>query len=720
MNVEKEVSGTMKRLSRKFGFSISTLLPVLLMSAHSTIAVADEAEAAVKPAAEPAIYKCRQCVKYTGWRGTIDFGAAYINNDSYRFGDYRGLEKEGLYAAVDGDAHYRNLQGSYFDLYARDLGYESREIDIRGGNQGFYELRFGWQEIPRWLGYGTQTPFLGVGSDVLTLPDDWVKANTTSGMTALQGSLVGEPLKTKRKILDAGGTLSFLPNWSFRVDYQRQKKEGIRTLGAGMYYSNASILPTPVDFTTDLFDAAISWATNRAQVELGFMSSNFDNGNSSLTWQNPFRSQPESSSFRAALEPGNKFHQFSLSGAFAITPKIRISGRAATGSMKQNDPFLPYTTNPKYSDLQLPRESLDGKVDTNTYNAAGKLFARVNNKFSFTARGKWDKRDNKTPVELYTPVVTDLLPVGSRYNLPYSYKRQQYSADVRYRLGHSMRLSGGFRQYNMDRTLQQVERTKEGTWWAQVKASPTFNTELRVKGEWGDRDISDYLELDNGVPVDHPLMRKFNMADRDRKRVLAEFDYMPFDKFSINLAYIHAKSQYKQSVLGLQESIDESYSVNLNYAISSTINAYAFYSLDYIDADIINTTGGNSLPWHAVTSDRIETAGIGLSATISEKSSLGVDYVYAGSTGKISVKTIADEDPFDPLKTSLKNFKLHFDYELSDNWGYKLYAEREQYKSRDWAIDGFGVDGINSVLSMGEQSPEYSVWYYRFQISYRF
>ena len=719
MNVEKEVSGTMKRLSRKFGFSISTLLPVLLMSTYGSMAIADEAETA-EAAAEPEIYKCRQCVKYTGWRGTIDFGAAYINNDSYRFGDYRGLEKEGLYAAIDGDVHYRTLQGSYFDLYARNLGYESREIDIRGGNQGFYELRFGWQEIPRWLGYGTQTPFLGVGSDVLTLPDGWVKANTTSGMTALQASLVGEPLKTKRKILDAGGTLSFLPNWSFRVDYQRQKKEGIRTLGAGMYYSNASILPTPVDFTTDLFDAAVSWANKRAQVKFSFLSSNFDNGYSSLTWQNPFRSLPESSSFRAALEPGNKFHQFSLSGAFAITPKIRISGQAAMGRMKQNDPFLPYTTNPKYSDLQLPRESLDGKVDTNTYNAAGKLFARVNNKFSFTARGKWDKRDNKTPVDLYTPVVTDLLPIGPRYNLPYSYKRQQYSADVRYRLNHTLGLSGGFRQYNMDRTLQQVERTKEGTWWAQVKASPTFNTELRVKGEWGDRDISDYLVLDNGVPIDHPLMRKFNMADRDRKRVLAELDIMASDKFGINLAYIHAKSQYKQSVLGLQESIDESYSVNLNYAFSQTINAYAFYSLDYIDADMLNTSGGNALPWQALTSDRIETAGIGLSAVLSEKASLGVDYVYAGSKGDISVQTAADEPPFDPLKTKLKSFKIHFDYNFSEHWGYKLYAENEQYDSQDWAIDGLGVDGLNSVLSMGEQSPVYDVWYYRFQISYRF
>jgi len=702
----------MKRLSRKFGFSISALLPVFLLTAHNPVIAEEEAE--------PSIYGCKQCVKYTGWRGTIDFGAAYINNDSYRFGDYRGLEKEGLYAAVDGDVHFRNLQGNYFDMYVHNLGYQSREIDMRGGNQGFYEVRFGWQEIPRWIGYGTQTPFLGVGSDVLTLPDDWVKANTTSGMTALQSNLVGEPLKTKRKIFDAGGTLNFMSNWSFRIDYQRQKKEGLRTLGAGMYFSNASILPTPIDFTTDLFDTAITWMNKRAQVELGFISSKFDNGNSSLTWQNPFSSSPQHTAFRAALEPGNKFHQFNLSGAVAITPRIRLSGQAAMGRMKQNDPFLPYTINPIYSDLPLPRESLDGKVDTNTYNVAGKFYARISNKFNFTVRGKWDKRDNKTPVDLYTPVVTDLLLVGPRFNRPYSYKRQQYSADLRYRFDRKLSMSGGFRQHNLDRTLQEVKRTKESTVWGQFKITPTFNTEIRIKGELADRDISDYMQLDDGSAINNPLLRKFNMADRDRNRLLLEFDFMPIDSFSINLGYIHAESDYKKSLLGLQKSVDESYSVNLNYAISPTINAYAFYNLDYIDADITNTSGGNSLPWVANTQDRIETAGIGLSAAISEKSSLGVDYVYAGSTGKISVKTSADEDPFDPLKTSLKNFKLYFDYNFSDHWGYKLYAEREQYDSRDWAIDGFGVDGINSVLSMGEQSPEYSVWYYRFQISYRF
>ena len=712
MNVEQEVKGTMNRFTRKFGFSISTLLPVLLLSAHTPAIEAQDAD--------PSIYSCKQCVKYTGWRGVLDFGLGWVSDDSLRFGDYRGLDEKGFYAALDGDVHFRNLQGRYFDLYATNLGYDSRELDMRGGNTGQYELRFGWQEIPRYLGYGTQTPFLGVGSDVLTLPADWVKANTTSGMSALESSLAAAQLKTERKILDAGATLNFFSNWSYRIDYQRQEKKGTRTLGAGLYYSNASILPAPIHFTTDIFDMALTWANESAQVELGFITSKFDNGNSSLTWQNPFSSLPELYNFRAALEPGNKFHQFSLSGALAITSMVRLSGEAAFGRLKQNDPFLPYTINPLYSDLPLPRESLNGKLDASTYNIAGKLFAKLSRKLSFTARGKWDERDNKTPVDMYTAVVTDLLPTAARYNRPYSYERQKYSADIRYRAHRMIRLSAGGRQENLDRTLQSVERTKETTWWGELKLNPTVYVQTRLRMESSNRDISDYLQIDDGGPVNSPLMRKFNMADRDRDRYLVEFDYMPTAALGINLNYFYAKSKYDESPIGLQKSTDQSFTVNVNYAVGKNMNVYAFITRDDINADILNTIGGSAPPWSGDTRDDITTVGFGLSSVINEKSSIGFDFVSAESKGKISVQTTADEPPFAPLKTDLMNARLHYDREINEHWGYKLYLEFEKYRSRDWAIDGLGVDGINSVLSMGEQSPEYNIWYARIQASYRF
>lgn len=702
----------MNTFTRKLAISISALLPAMLMSVQSPVVQAQDTERE--------IYKCSQCTKYTGWRGIFDFGLGYVTEDSLRFGDYRGLDEKGFYAALDGDAHYRDLQGYYFDLYATNLGYDSRQFNMRGGNQGFYELRLGWQEIPKYRGYDTQTPFMGVGSGFLTLPANWVTANTTGGMTELNNSLVAVPLELKRKILDIGASFSFLSNWAYRIDYQQQKKKGTRPFGAGMYFSNASILPAPVDFTTDLIDMALSWSGKRAQVELGFFSSKFDNGISSLTWQNPFNAQPVHSSFRAALEPGNKYQQFYLAGSYAITPRIKASGQMAFGEAKQNEPFLPYTINPDYSNLPLPRSSLDGKLDTNTYNLSGKLFARLGKKLSFTARGKWDERKNKTPVDYYTPVVTDLVDTAMRYNQPYGYKREQYSADLRYRAHQVIRLSGGVQQNNIDRTLQAVERTKETTWWGEVKINPTYTTQLRVKMEGGSRDISDYLQPDDGGPVDHPLFRKFNMADRDNDRILIDLDLMPGADFGINLNYYYAKAQYTESEIGLQESKESSYTLNLTYLINSKVNLYAFYTHNKIDADLLNTTGGSRPPWSAVTEDRFNTLGLGLSAPVNEKSNIGFDYVWSDSKGDISVQTTAEEAPFAPLKTDLSNAKLYFDYTINEHWGYKLYAEYEKYSSRDWAIDGLAADSINAVLTMGEQSPDYSAWYFRVQASYRF
>ena len=114
------------------------------------------------------------------------------------------------------------------------------------------------------------------------------------------------------------------------------------------------------------------------------------------------------------------------------------------------------------------------------------------------------------------------------------------------------------------------------------------------------------------------------------------------------------------------------------------------------------------------------TIGLGLSSVIDEKSKIGFDFVSSDSDGKISVRTVADEDPFDPLKTNLVNAKLHYDREINEHWGYKLYVEFEKYRARDWAIDALGAGGINSVLTMGQQTPEYNIWYLRVQASYRF
>ena len=144
-----------------------------------------------------------------------------------------------------------------------------------------------------------------------------------------------------------------------------------------------------MDFTTDRLDVGINWSRKAFQLSLGFMASEFDNNRNSLTWENPFTGTPEIDNFRAALEPSNKFYQFSLTGAWTIRPGMNLSGYASMGEMSQDEAFLPYSINPDFDDLTLPRSSLDGQVDTSVANLGGKFFARINSRLSiFFSRGR--------------------------------------------------------------------------------------------------------------------------------------------------------------------------------------------------------------------------------------------------------------------------------------------------------------------------------------------
>jgi MtrB/PioB family decaheme-associated outer membrane protein len=539
-------------------------------------------------------------------------------------------------------------------------------------------------------------------------------------MSSLDQSLRDTPLKTSRKTLDAGLTLKFATRWSYRLDYQHQKKDGTRPFGAGLFLNNTTQFPAPVDFTTNQFDMALDYAGERSSLSFGFTGSAFENGTSTITWNNPFLSGPGTESFRADLAPDNDYYQFNLTGAFAPTPKLRLSGRAAIGSMKQDDPLLPYSINPLYSDWPLPRASLDGKIDTSTLNLAGKLTARLARRLDLVARFKRDERDNKTAVDLWTPVITDLVPKPERPNRPYSFKRDKYGLELRWRARSRIRLTGGIRQNNIERSLQSVEETRERTYWGELKLNPWAVAQLRVKLETSDRDASPYTLLDDGGPIENPLMRKFHLAERDRNGAIIELDLSPLERLGISLSYFSAEDEYSASLVGLQESEEQTLSLDLNYAINSKMSIYAFYNQQDIDSELSSISGNTGLPWNATTDDSITTLGVGFDGKISEKVSFGFDWVSSDATGRVLTETGQGEDPFPVLRSDLRNARVHLSYALNEQWGMKIYAEHEKYDSEDWYVDELGPDGLMAVLGLGAVSPDYRVTVLRVLASYEF
>ena len=654
-------------------------------------------------APDTSAWVCKFCVVPEGWFGELDFGLIYLDDWSPKFGDYRGFDDDGLFIGAGGDASYRNAGGYYLDLMARDLGLDSRALDVRGGKQGGYELQLSYSEIPRYMGYGAVTPYSGVGGDTLTLPEGWSMAQ------ADPADFMPLALDTERKTLALGLDFGLGRAWDFGVEYERQDKDGAKVFSGANFIVNASTFPAPVNYTTDRFTAGVEFNSRKAQLRLEFTGSDFDNGYDSVTWDNPLPIGYGDEVAQSALEPDNKYHLVSLTGAFSITRYLRVSAKVSTGKMEQDDPFLAYSIAPMYADRELPRDSLNGKLETSMYNLFGRVYWRVTDSFNISASWKSNERDNKTPVDSYSPVILEVFPRGPRSNRPYGYDRDQGRIDFRFRALGSLRINAGFKQDTLARTYQSVEETEEDTVWGDVGFTPWAWLDARVRYEDSTRTPYGFVDVDYYERPENPLMRKFNLAERDRNRLTAELDIMPLDALSVTLSYYTTDDEYGASVLGLQDSEEQSFNLDASYALGEETTLYAFYADQTIDARMAGAESNTAAPWTARTEDAFETWGVGVSGRISDRLTYGVDYMSSDSKGDILTDSGAGEAPFPTLTTDLRYTRIYLDFMVNERWSLGLDAYNEKYDTADWYIDGIGPTDISGILNLGETSPDYSV-----------
>jgi MtrB/PioB family decaheme-associated outer membrane protein len=321
---------------------------------------------------------------------------------------------------------------------------------------------------------------------------------------------------------------------------------------------------------------------------------------------------------------------------------------------------------------------------------------------------------------LFTPVITDFLPRAPRPNRPYSFERDRASLALRYRARGAVRLQAGADFEDYERSLQSVLETEEQAYWGEIAASPDAPVELRLRAEQSERDAGPYTPVQGGTLVEHPLMRKFHLADRERERLLFDLDIFPLPGLTLTASYQRSEDDYAQSVVGLHDSEEQVLSLDAGWSLGDGLHAHAFVSRDDIDSSLAGATSALATPWLAVTADRFLAAGLGLQARVSPRVDLEFELVNAQSDGDIRVEDDPRGGPFPTLTTDLWNARLGVDFRVSAQWGVKLQFEHEQYDSSDWALDGLGPDGIAAILSFGADSPDYRVSVLRLQASYRF
>jgi MtrB/PioB family decaheme-associated outer membrane protein len=462
----------------------------------------------------------------------VEIGIGYVGNDSAKFGEYNGRNKKGPYAIgnfdLRGGGAYDSNDASRWRFNGTDLGLETRNLQGEYGEQGKFRLNFGYDELLRNRSDTYQTPYNGAGSNVLTLPGNWIVPTVpllgagpnarglnpaVANSNAIVGGVSTAPsaanlatsnalinadipdfheveLSTKRTKSDAGVSYSFDPQWGFDASIRHEHKDGVKPMGTVSRNSRSTggaslgdistIIPDLIDTDTDQFNASLNYKGDKSYAQATYYGSIFKNNVPSMSWQN-WATGPTGSGTLNAISstPSNQFHQLGLTGGykFSSTTKLVVNGSYARST--QNDSFLTNDTTPV-----VPVSSLNALVVSKDLNA--KFTARPVKDLNLAANFKYADRDNRTPVNTYqyadaqeAAVANALFPgvlaQNANANRAYSKKINQFNFDADYAVAKRQWLKAGY-------DFQKIDRTCNGSWIDCADAATTKENTLRA--EW--------------------------------------------------------------------------------------------------------------------------------------------------------------------------------------------------------------------------------------------
>ncbi len=691
---------------------MKTITPLFLLG---TLSAAVSSALAV----DTSQWKCESCAfEKDTVDAAVEAGVTGVSQQSNKFGDYSGYDRKGAYLDAAGSARVRS-GGFYGSFSGTDLGLESRSLSAEAGREGLFRLRAGYSRIPRHLTDGAETPFLGAGGSVLTLPGGYPAA-TTAGMP-LGSTLQPVDIGYKRERYDVGASALAGQAWTYGVTWRRDVRDGTRPM-AGSFFSTSSQLVVPVDQITDQLEVSTSYNGSRFQATLGGQLSVFRNNQDSLTWSNPFTALVAGGNTgQLALPPDNKFWQVFGTAGFDIMPRLRASADLAVGRMTQDDGFVAPTLNANLApaaQAAMPGSSLNGKVDT--LNGSFRLTATPIDALRLNLAYVHDERDNKTPSETYPTVITDTFVDVARTNQPFGFKQNRYKLDADYRLLAKVRTSVGVEQDDRDRTLQEVVTTRETTLWGKVGAQLRDDLSVSFKYAHAGRSSSTYGVAAWIDPPENPLMRKFNLAERSRNKGTLRADYAVTETVSIGLNAEIADDDYRKSTIGLKNARTIDFGLDGSWAITDDAQLFAFAQTERIRSRQTGSQVFADPDWTAHNTDRLDVAGLGFKyAALKGKLDLGADVAVARTRSDVQVNAGTQDPPFPPMKTSRDSLRLRADYRVKNNLSLLGMYGYERYSSQDWRLDGVFPGTVPNLLTLGVQPPQYRVHLFTIAVRYR-
>ena len=309
----------------------------------------------------------------------------------------------------------------------------------------------------------------------------------------------------------------------------------------------------------------------------------------------------------------------------------------------------------------------------------------------------------------------------TRTNTPFDFTQDLFKLTGDYRASDEIKLSGGAEYDRLDRNYQEVVTSHETTLWGRMGIQATDDVALSLKLALADRDHSTYGVSTWYGYAENPLLRKYNLAARQRQSAEARADIVLGEGVQLGLDADVAIDDYEKSLVGLTYARSSGIGLDLSAAVTETVLVQGYWRGDWVYSRQAGSAAAAQPDWWAYNNDDTTMFGLGLRwAAIEEKLDLGADVVYTRMRSNIEMDASAVTSAFPTARTSVDSYKLFGTYRLRENLSVTASVWYERYRATDWRLDGVMPGTVPSLLSYGVQPPEYNVGVVQLALRYGF
>jgi MtrB/PioB family decaheme-associated outer membrane protein len=518
------------------------------------------------------------------------------------------------------------------------------------------------------------------------------------------------------------------------VQYSRTEKRGDRPMGMpfGSPGSNHREILEPIDHTVQHVRVAPSLRRARYQLQVSYDYSSFDNALPGVVADNPLvavdQATAGSARGRSALAPSNRAHTLGLQGALTLPLRGRVSTTMSYGWRNQREPILPYTINTAINTsslTQLPA-TLDGDVRTLLLRVSGSM--RPLRTVTVGARFRHFELDDRTPtVQLAGRVTADRsLSTAAIASHRYPYTRQNAGADVRWRIAPplALQLDYAYDEWKRDTQSREVAQTQEHTPRLTLDFTPVSWLALHSTYLRSERRGDGYAEL---AAAQLPLIRKHDLADRDRERFDVGAHVSPWPALSFGASYSYGVNDYVESSYGRGRDSNRASGLTADWQPIERLSLQASYMDESFrvrqrsryriaPAQLDN----ESFDWLSNTDDDVVTAGFGATASlIPRRLDVGVNWDRVEVTsqmkshnpltpegGTAAQNTAATATDFPETRYEFNPVSAFVRYRLNDNWLVTASYRQELFEHVDFRSDGL-LPATGADLLMGNDLLNY-------------